>query len=230
MDLANRKVELIKKPKSKVVIKVERPSNKRRFYIKKKTVIINPDELKKDLEEEVKYNPIIYMTKDIRRAEFSDKYNFIIYTDGGFDPISYTGSWAYYIKVKRDKKRFFFDKKSGREDYGGSPLHMEIRAVIEAIHRIERRYENEYFNIESITVYTDSAQIVNSGHLINNYVKTDFTAKTSDNKLDNMLVYYWCKLAILIHRHNIKFEKVPAHSGVKHNETCDRSCKGQLKR
>jgi ribonuclease HI len=132
----------------------------------------------------------------------------IIYTDGACLGNPGRGGYAAVLMSGNRRKEIFDGFRLTTNN------RMEIMAVVEALKAVNKnkRYD--------ITIYTDSRLVVNA---INNFwlkswIKNGW--KKSDRKpvLNQDL---WQKLADEIKHHNVKFEWVKAHVGIKENERCD---------
>ncbi|MBX3042260.1 MAG: ribonuclease HI [Candidatus Kapabacteria bacterium] len=91
---------------------------------------------------------------------------------------------------------------------------MELMAVIEALKAVNKnkRYD--------ITIYTDSRLIVDA---INKFWLKSWIQKgwKKSNKQPVLNSDLWKQLAEEISHHNVKFQWVEAHVGIKENERCD---------
>ena len=139
-----------------------------------------------------------------------------IYTDGGC--VGRTGAWAFLFSDEKEEI-----SKFGKEN-PTTNNRMELKAVIEALLEVERRY-NE--NIPNITVHTDSR-----------YVKEGITEwvikwknngwKTAQNTpVKNKEI--WITLDTVVTRLKPTFVWIKGHSGVEQNEKCDAMVKAQIK-
>jgi ribonuclease HI len=188
------------------------------------------------LESKVKYPKQMYRLKYPKEIMFNQemkKYNFIIYTDGGFNRRFKLGSWSYLIKVKYDNKRFKFHKDSGvvKLPQNTCPVLMEITAVIEAIKYIidEEKQKKYGFSINTITVYSDNTQVVYSRNMIKKYIENEWYFLQSDKEVTESLKRAWMELDELNEKYNIKYLWVRAHDGNVSNEYVDGICTSRIK-
>lgn len=95
---------------------------------------------------------------------------------------------------------------------------MEIMAVVEALKAINKNKKYD------ITIFTDSRLVSNAinNHWLESWIKNNW--KKSDKKpvINKDL---WQLLYEELKFHNVKFEWVKSHIGIKENERCDELCK-----
>jgi ribonuclease HI len=125
----------------------------------------------------------------------------IIYTDGGCDPNPGSGGYGVVMLYGRHRK----------ELSGGFRLttnnRMELMAVIEALKALKEPCR--------VKLYSDSEYVVNAMTLgwIENWLKKDW------KKVKNPDL--WQQLAGLTRKHQVEFNWVKGHAGIKENERCD---------
>jgi ribonuclease HI len=206
--------------------------SERKFPIKKKRyrLKISREEMKEKLEEINKEQP---SPEPISKEEPSMKpYNFIIYTDGGFNQRSRIGSWSYLIKVRYNKKRFKLYKGNGIMQFNANtPILTELKAVVEAIRFIasNKNKERYKYTINSICVYSDSKQVVYSRDIYKKYVENDWYFMNSDLSVTEELKEVWVEINKLNEIHNIKYKWIKGHNGNKNNEYVDKVCTSRIK-
>jgi ribonuclease HI len=165
-------------------------------------------------------------------ADTRKKYDFIIYTDGGFDQIHNIGSWSYLIKVKHGKTHFKYHRGSGVVvSKRRSPILTEIGAVLHAITYIENKASEAAcdFIIDSITVYSDSKQVVFSNQMFLKYQNNNWCFLRSNVVMYDKLKAAWDSLHNLNQKYNITYKWVQGHSGNINNERCDKVCTTRIR-
>jgi ribonuclease HI len=181
---------------------------------------------------EIPRAPVMPPNKEPEAIRQKRKYNFIIYTDGGYDYNTHVGSWAYLIKVKCDKKRFKFYKKSGVIQFtNSSPIYSELQAAIEALKYIEMRSKSERANfvIESILVCTDNKQVSKSNVMNARYERNGWKHFSSSKYIEQYLVDAWKEIKELNDRLGAAYQWVKAHDGNINNELCDLICTTRIR-
>jgi ribonuclease HI len=159
-------------------------------------------------------------------------YDFIIYTDGGFNTYRKIGSWSYLIKVKYNKKRFKLHKDSGVTTLTvSSPILMELKAVIEAIKFIkeEKTQEKFGFTVNSITVYSDNRQVVYSRSMFKKYSDNNWYFLQSVGAVTEKLKEAWTELNELNNEFGIRYKWIKAHNGNVGNEYVDKVCNSRIR-
>jgi ribonuclease HI len=154
-------------------------------------------------------------------------FDFRIYTDGGFDPVTRIGSWAYVIKVKCEKKRFKFVRKSGVSLFDRNlPIYTEIQAALQALKFIEKSasHEKAAFVISSITIYTDNKQVSSVDSMVRRYEEAGWKYLNSNEDIYAGLKDAWIELKNISDRLNVKYQWIRAHNGNVANELCDLIC------
>jgi ribonuclease HI len=170
--------------------------------------------------------------KKIKNEEVIKPYNFIIYTDGGFNQRNRIGSWSYLIKVRYNKKRFKLYKGSGIMAFGiNLPILTELKAVIEAVKFImseinKKRYK---YSIASVSVYSDSKQVVNSREMYKRYVENNWNFVRSEYEMYDELKEAWTEINELNEKLNIEYRWIKGHNGNINNEYVDKVCTSRIK-
>jgi ribonuclease HI len=169
--------------------------------------------------------------RDTSISKKTREYDFIIYTDGGIKPACNIGSWSYLIKAKINKTHFKFYKGGGTLAVNSfSPILMELKAVIDAVHYVTnvKNIKMHNYSIRSITVYSDNRQVINSRKQYEKYINNDWRLLRSNNKMFQILKEQWEKINDLNERYNINYKWVEAHSGNISNEYCDKACTARI--
>ena len=125
-----------------------------------------------------------------------------IYTDGACSVASGKGGWGAYI-IMPDGKEI---KLSGNSE-NTTNNQMEMMAVIEGLRYFKTKKE--------ITILSDSNYVIKG---ITEWM--DGWKKKNWKKVKN--VNYWKKIDILNNFHQVKWQHVPAHSGIEGNEIADK--------
>lgn len=136
--------------------------------------------------------------------------NIIIYTDGACSGNPGDGGWAAILMCGNHTRRIWGGERNTTNN------RMELSAVINALSCIKKP--------SSVTVYSDSAYVVNAflyewinGWVINGWYTS--SGKPVQNK------DLWAKLVRLTKLHQVQFLKVKGHANNKYNEECDRLAK-----
>jgi ribonuclease HI len=161
-----------------------------------------------------------------------EEYDFLIYTDGGYNASYDVGSWSYLIKVKHNKKRFKFHKESGVYNYTEYlPIFMELTAVIEAIKYVTNKtlQEKLCYKINSITIYTDCRQIIYSKELCEKYEENNWKYIFTEFDMHEKLKKAWQKLNTYNDNLNIQYVWIKGHNGNISNEYVDKVCTSRIK-
>lgn len=125
-----------------------------------------------------------------------------IYTDGACSVASGKGGWGAYIIMPSGKEI----KLSGNSE-NTTNNQMEMKAVIEGLRYFKTKKE--------ITILSDSNYVIKGiTEWIDGWKKKDW------KKVKN--VEYWKKIDILNNFHQVKWQHVPAHSGIEGNEIADK--------
>jgi ribonuclease HI len=159
-------------------------------------------------------------------------YDFIIYTDGGFNVQRKIGSWSYLIKVKYNKKRFKLHKASGVTTLPfSSSILMELTAVIEAIKFIkeDKTQEKFGFRVNTITVYSDNRQVVYSRSMFKKYIDNNWYFLQSEGAVSEKLKEAWIELNELNNEFNITYKWIKAHNGNVGNEYVNQVCYSRIR-
>jgi ribonuclease HI len=141
----------------------------------------------------------------------------IIYTDGSCIGNPGVGGWACILLSGKHTLRLSCYAHNGAfiPQYTSND-RMEIQAVIEGLKKLKIPCDVE--------VRTDSANIVNAFNegTIDNWRKDGW--KNGPKNVD-----VWWELYKLTQKHNVTFTKVPAHSGDRYNEECDKMCRAEAR-
>jgi ribonuclease HI len=159
------------------------------------------------------------------------EYDFIIFTDGGYSNTYKVGSWSYLIKVKYHGTHFVLHKSSGiKETDERLPVLMELMAVIEALKFIldEENKEEYGYSIRTITVYSDSRQVVRNKEYIKLYQQNDWFYLKKGYEMTEELKKAWNGLDDLNKLFKINYVWVRGHNGNLGNERCNTLCSIRL--
>ncbi|WAM32836.1 ribonuclease HI [Caldicellulosiruptor morganii] len=137
-----------------------------------------------------------------------------IYTDGACSKNPGPGGWCailIYKGIKKVLKGFEENTTNNR---------MELKAIIEGLKALKEPCK--------VTVYTDSAYVVNAinQNRIEKWQKNNW--KTSE-KEEVKNIDLWKELIDLIKIHKVKFEKVKGHSFDELNNLCDKIARDMIK-
>ncbi|WP_206886289.1 ribonuclease HI [Alicyclobacillus mali (ex Roth et al. 2021)] len=139
----------------------------------------------------------------------------ILYTDGACSGNPGPGGWAAILQWKGHVK----------ELSGGEPettnQRMELKAVIEGLKALKRPCD--------VIVHSDSAYVVNcfkQGWYVN--WRRNGWMNSKGEPVQNRDL--WEELLDAINGHQVRFEKVKGHAGVKWNERCDELARGAIPR
>lgn len=137
----------------------------------------------------------------------NERKNVKLYTDGACSGNPGPGGYGAILIYKGIEKEI-----SGCEN-NTTNNKMEIMAVIKGLEMIKEPC--------NVTVYSDSAYVVNSIQMgwIKNWKKNNW--KKSDNKAVKN-VELWERLLSLMEIHNVEFVKVKGHSDNEYNNRCDK--------
>ena len=130
----------------------------------------------------------------------------VIYTDGACSGNPGPGGWSAVLIYNEIEKQISGGKKETTNN------EMELTAVVKALSALKEEC--------NVTLYSDSAYVINSltKGWLENWINSGW--QTADHKpVKN--VELWKELNELIHKQNVKFEKVKGHSDVKYNNICD---------
>ncbi|ABP67488.1 ribonuclease H [Caldicellulosiruptor saccharolyticus DSM 8903] len=138
----------------------------------------------------------------------------VIYTDGACSKNPGPGGWCailIYKGIKKVLKGFEENTTNNR---------MELKAIIEGLKALKEPCK--------VTVYTDSAYIVNAinQNWIGKWQKNNW--KTSE-KEEVKNIDLWQELLEFLKVHNVKFEKVKGHSTDTLNNMCDEIARSMIK-
>jgi ribonuclease HI len=155
------------------------------------------------------------------------EYDFIIYTDGGYNQTYRVGSWSYFIKAKYGKKHFLFNKCSGVIEIPNKlPVLMELTAVIKAVQFIASKNHKKKvgYIIKSITVYSDNRQVIRNKEFFDLYKENNWFYLRKNYEMIEQLKTSWNELHDLNEMFEINYVWVRGHSGNLGNERCDEIC------
>ncbi|HZK43719.1 MAG TPA: ribonuclease HI [Syntrophomonadaceae bacterium] len=136
-----------------------------------------------------------------------NKKEVIIYTDGACSGNPGPGGWGAVLLYGDNKKEI-----SGFEPQTTNN-RMELLAVIKALEVLK-------VNDWSVTVYSDSAYVVNAiqNNWIGNWQENGWKNSKKDDVANQDL---WQRLLILMEINQVTLKKVKGHSGDVWNERCD---------
>ncbi|MEG1363527.1 MAG: ribonuclease HI [Clostridia bacterium] len=137
-----------------------------------------------------------------------------IYTDGACSGNPGKGGYAailMYDNIEKEVSGYFPDTTNNK---------MELTAVIKGLEMLKYPCD--------VTVYTDSAYIVNSINKgwLNKWVKNNWI-NSSKEKVKN--IELWQDILKYIKIHNITFVKVKGHSDNEYNNRCDSLAVNEIK-
>jgi len=140
----------------------------------------------------------------------------IIYTDGACSGNPGPGGWGAVLLYKDNKKEIYGSEKETTNQ------RMELTAVIEALKALK-------VSGWDVTVYTDSAYIVNAFEKgwISRWQKNGWKNSRKENVANRDL---WEELIFLTLKNNVKLEKVKGHAGNRWNERCDELARNAIKK
>lgn len=140
----------------------------------------------------------------------------IIYTDGACSGNPGPGGWGAVLLYKNNKKEIYGSEKETTNQ------RMELTAVIEALKALK-------VSGWDVTVYTDSAYIVNAFEKgwISRWQKNGWKNSRKENVANRDL---WEELIFLTLKNNVKLEKVEGHAGNRWNERCDELARNAIKK
>lgn len=140
----------------------------------------------------------------------------IIYTDGACSGNPGPGGWGAVLLYKDNKKEIYGSEKETTNQ------RMELTAVIEALKALK-------VSGRDVTVYTDSAYIVNAFEKgwISRWQKNGWKNSRKENVANRDL---WEELIFLTLKNNVKLEKVKGHAGNRWNERCDELARNAIKK
>jgi ribonuclease HI len=201
-----------------------RPKSKRRYRLK-----IPPEDLKEKIENIIKKSPpeVIESASSLLK-----EYDFIIYTDGGFNYKNKIGSWSYLIKVKYNKKKFKLYKGNGIMSFKyNTPVLTELKAVIEAINFItsDKSKERYKYTISSICVCSDNRQVVFSRDMYKKYIENNWVFVKSETHVTDELKEMWIEINKLNEKYDIRYKWIKGHNGNINNEYVDKVCTSRIK-
>jgi len=139
----------------------------------------------------------------------------VIYTDGACSGNPGPGGWGAVLFYKNNKKEIFGGERETTNQ------RMELTAVIEALKALK-------VSGWDVTVYTDSAYIVNAFKKgwIGRWQKNGWKNSKKEDVANKDL---WEELISLILKNNVKMEKVKGHAGNTWNERCDELARNAIK-
>ena len=130
-----------------------------------------------------------------------------IYTDGACSVTSGKGGWGVYIIDKSNTKGITEKNKLSGNSLDTTNNRMEMTAVIEAL---------KYFKTKKkITIFSDSIYVIKG---ITEWI--DGWKARNWKKVKN--IDLWKQIDELNQLHTVKWQHVPAHSGVEGNEIADK--------
>lgn len=159
---------------------------------------------KKSAEEWFKNESCPEAVKDVDSADNGQEYQYKIYCDGSYD--AETKIAGYGIVVLQNNEVIYTKNDSFPDEFGSRNVTGEIHGVIEALAYCKEQ------NINDVEILYDYAGI-------ESWAKGEWAANKSVSK------YYVNELQTKYKNMDIKFTKVPAHSGVEYNELADRLAK-----
>ncbi len=137
----------------------------------------------------------------------------IIYTDGACSYNPGPGGYAAILKYGSAEKTVTGGERETTNN------RMELRAVIEGLSALKEPC--------SVTVYSDSAYVVNAFEFgwITDWQKNGW--RTADKKpVKN--VELWQELLTLCGKHLVRFEKVKGHADNEYNNRCDKLARDEI--
>jgi len=135
----------------------------------------------------------------------------VIYTDGACINNPGTGGYGVVLLYKNKKQEILRKELFGNYE-ATTNNRMELTACIKALEALKYK--------SSVIIYTDSQYITNS--INKNWAKKWQKNNWQRNKTDKAEnPDLWEKLLDLCEKHEVKFEWVKAHAGIKENERCD---------
>lgn len=135
----------------------------------------------------------------------------VLYADGACSGNPGPGGWCAMLKHLRTGKTV---ELTGAELLT-SNNKMELRAVIEGLHRLKRPTR--------VHVVTDSSYVkLGITEWIHNWKRQGWTRKTRHGSQPVKNIEQWKELDDLVQKHQVSFELVRGHSGHPENERCDR--------
>jgi len=139
-----------------------------------------------------------------------------IYTDGACSGNPGPGGWGAVLFYGEHTREL----SGGEEDTTNQ--RMELTAVIEALRALK-------VSDWPVTVYTDSAYVVNAfaQNWIDNWLRNGWKNSKKEDVANQDL---WKELIALMKKNRVKIAKVKGHAGDRWNERCDELARAAIKK
>jgi ribonuclease HI len=181
-------------------------------------IMDNANEHKEDnLKKQLLLHLWSFLVKGKKNITKINKQKITIHTDGGAS--GKKGAWAFVLQDEKEEIT-----KSGKEN-PTTNNRMELKAVIESLYEVERRYEGR--EIPDITVNTDSQYVKNGITLWINKWRNNQWMTAQKTPVKNKQI--WEELDRISLKLRPTYAWVKGHDGNEGNEKCDVMVKAEIK-